>query len=290
MDNMAHFFVSWGHVSCRIGFINLCLGAKWLNLCMNRKLILISNDDGVEAKGLKALVNTVSEIADVVVLAPLTQQSGMSSSVSSGVDVALHTVSRQEHIEVYAATGTPVDCVKLAFYTVCKDRRPDLVLAGINKGANNSINVIYSGTMGAVIEGCLNGIPSIGFSQCVNFSATDVDYEPGLPVIRQMVADVLSGKLEIPKGVCLNVNFPAVDVVKEPVWCRQSQSQWIKEFTPAGMDGQGNPVYRLGGEFVTLNQEDTSTDSYWLLQGHATVVPIGVDMSHIDTIRKYNKQ
>lgn len=244
-----------------------------------RPLILISNDDGVQAEGLELLVKTVAPLADVFVVAPEVQQSGMSSAVSCNSDVELRCVKCEPGLKVYAASGTPVDCVKLAFYTVCKDRRPDLVLAGINKGTNSSINVVYSGTMGAVIEGCINGIPSVGFSQCCNYSEP-VDYSYGLPIIRQLVEDLLIGAVCVPNGVCLNVNFPIGPIEGGLQWCSQARSRWTKEFDYAGENKETkNPLYTLGGEFVCLEPEKEGTDEYVLAHHGASCVPLNIDMT-----------
>lgn len=244
-----------------------------------RPLILISNDDGVSAEGLDLLVKTVTPLADVIVLAPAVQQSGKSSSVTGGVNIELSCKSKEPGLEIYSATGSPVDCVKLAFYTVCKDRKPDLLLAGINKGSNSAINVIYSGTMGAVIEGCINGIPSVGFSQCFN-PDVPIDYSFGLPIVRQLVSDLLEGRLALPQNVCLNVNFP-VGAIEGPLqWCRQAKSKWVKEFNYVGQNAaSGNPLYTLGGEFVNLEPEKKGTDEYVLAHHGASCVPLNIDMT-----------
>ncbi|MBR6104253.1 MAG: 5'/3'-nucleotidase SurE [Paludibacteraceae bacterium] len=244
-----------------------------------RPLILISNDDGVHAEGLACLLKTVSPLADVVVLAPDTQQSGKSSAVTSGVDIELRCLRKEAGLEVYASNGTPVDCVKLAFYTVCRDRRPDLVLAGINKGTNSSINVIYSGTMGAVIEGCINGIPSVGFSLCVN-PGEPADYSYGLPIVRKLVVELLDGALNLPTGVCLNVNFPVGPIEGGLQWCTQAVSKWTKEFDYVGVNkSTDNPLYTLGGEFVCMEPDREGTDEYVLAHHGASCVPLKIDMT-----------
>lgn len=255
-------------------------------MAKQRPLILISNDDGVQAEGLDLLVKTVSPLADVVVLAPEVQQSGMSSAVTSNVDIELRCVSKEPGLEIYAANGSPVDCVKLAFYTVCKDRKPDLVLAGINKGTNSSVNVIYSGTMGAAIEGCINDIPSVGFSQCYSPN-TPIDYQYGLPIAKQLVADLLDGAIVLPKGVCLNVNFPVGPVEGGLQWCTQARSKWTKEFDYVGENLESkNPLYTLGGEFVCLEPEKEGTDEYVLAHHGASCVPLRIDMTDYDFLSK----
>ena len=247
----------------------------------NKPLILVADDDGVCAEGLKNLVRVAREFGDVIVLAPECQQSGKSNAVTSGVDVLLHQVSSEPGLRVYACSGTPTDSVKLSFYSVCRDRRPDLILSGINHGSNSSINVVYSGTMGAVIEGCLNGIPSIGFSLCLDGGACDYSY--GLPYVRQVLSDVLCNGL--PTGICLNVNFPAGPIEGPLRWCRQARSRWVDEFSKTG-ERDGSEVFRLGGDFVNLEPDTPGTDEYLLARHQATCVPIRVDMTADDYLRQ----
>ncbi|MCQ2206635.1 MAG: 5'/3'-nucleotidase SurE [Paludibacteraceae bacterium] len=254
-----------------------------------RPLILISNDDGVQAEGLDLLVKSVMPLADVIVLAPEVQQSGMSSAVTSNVDIELRCVRKEPGLEVYAANGSPVDCVKLAFYTVCKERRPDMVLAGINKGTNSSINVIYSGTMGAAIEGCVNDIPSIGFSQCFS-PEIPIDYHYGLPLAQQLVKDILEGSVRLPKGVCLNVNFPVGPIEGGLQWCVQARSRWTKEFDCVGENFETkNPLYTLGGEFVCLEPEKEGTDEYVLAHHGASCVPLRIDMTDYEFLSQMKR-
>lgn len=243
-----------------------------------RKLILISNDDGVCAEGLQLLVEAVKPLAHVVVLAPEEQQSGKSSSISSCGTLALRCVSREPGVEVYAASGTPTDCVKLAFYTVCKDRMPDLLLSGINKGSNSSISVIYSGTMGAAFEGCVAGIPSVGLSQCF-VPGEPVCYTHALPLVRQLVDDLLQGRVALPLGVCLNVNFPHGPVEGPLEWCRQSRGRWVNEFLATGETTPGgHPLFTLGGDFECRDLQP-GTDEYALAHHRASCVPQTLDMT-----------
>lgn len=254
----------------------------------HRPLILISNDDGVRAEGLDLLVKTVMPLADVIVLAPEIQQSGKSSSITSSVTLELRCVEKRTGLEIYALNGTPVDCIKMAFYSVCKDRRPDLILSGINKGTNSGINVVYSGTMGAAIEGCINGLPSVGFSQCF---APDVpvDYKHGLPLVRDLVADLLEHRLELPFGVCLNVNFP-VGEINGLKWCRQAKSKWVREFNFVGENAENGCLqFELGGEYVCLEPDAEDTDEYALNHHLASCVPLSVDMTDSQLLIRNNK-
>ena len=165
----------------------------------DRPLILITNDDGVEAKGIKELTECLRDLGDIVVFAPDGPRSGMASAITSLVPIKYTLVRKEKGLTVYSCTGTPVDCVKLALHTVVP-RRPDVVIGGINHGDNSSVNVHYSGTMGVVIEGCLKGISSIGYSLCNHFA--DADFSSSLPYIRRITEQVLEHGL--PLGFCLN--------------------------------------------------------------------------------------
>ena len=168
-----------------------------------RPLILLSNDDGVQAKGLNELIDMLSPLGDILVMAPDSARSGSACAITSHDPLRYRVVAVRPGIKVCACSGTPVDCVKLAL-EMETGRKPDVVVSGINHGDNSSVNVHYSGTMGVVLEGCMKGIPSIGFSLC-DFDA-DADFSPTVPYVRGIVARVL--KTGLPAGVCLNVNFP----------------------------------------------------------------------------------
>ena len=175
----------------------------------DKPLILLSNDDGVAAKGIQELIKALRPVADLVVVAPSGPRSGASGAITSEVPLKCRMIRREPGLSVYECSGTPVDCVKLALHTIVP-RKPDLVVGGINHGDNSSVNVHYSGTMGVVIEGCLKGIPSIGFSLCNH--AADADFSFTLPYVRRITEEVLQHGL--PVGICLNVNFPNDSVLK----------------------------------------------------------------------------
>ena len=182
-----------------------------------RPLILVSNDDGYKAKGINCLVEVLAEFGDVVVMAPHTGRSGKGCAITSEQPITFHPVSVSEGVEIYSCTGTPADCVKLAFDALLT-RRPDLVVGGINHGDNSAVNAHYSGTMGVVFEGCMKGVPSVAFSLCDH--DPDADFTPTLPVIRKVVKEVLTRGL--PKGCCLNVNFPEKAPYKGISVCHQA--------------------------------------------------------------------
>lgn len=234
---------------------------------MERKLILISNDDGVHAPGLYRLIEAVAEIADVVAVAPATAQSGKSSAMT--VNDALH-VQEQPPVagaRIYSVTGTPVDCIKIALHHLVP-RRPDMVLAGINHGSNAGVNIIYSGTMGAALEGCMQGIPSVGFS--LLHHSLSADFSECLPYIKQIVTAVLKDGL--PYDVCLNVNFPAKVKIEGMKVVRAARSHWSEEYA-AYTDPHGKPFYWLSGNLVNEEPDNSDTDMYWLARNYATIVP-----------------
>jgi len=250
-----------------------------------KPLILVTNDDGIAAKGIRALVEVAQEFGDVVVVAPNSPQSGMGHAITINKILRLYPSNEHLPVEAYSCSGTPVDCVKLAMYQVLK-KRPTLVLSGINHGANSSTNVLYSGTMSATIEGALEGIPSIGFS-LLDHSA-DADFEPCKPVIRILVENALRDSL--PKGVCLNVNIPKLptDQIKGIKICRQGIAHWQDEFD-VRQDPSGNDYFWLKGEFASEdNGEDTDM---WALQaGYVSVVPTQYDLTahhHISALNNW---
>ena len=217
------------------------------------KLFLITNDDGIHARGLKALIELVRPYGKVMVIAPEDGQSGMSHAITVKYPIRLTKLDEQKNLVVYSSNGTPVDCVKLALSKLL-DRKPDLIIAGINHGSNSSSSIIYSGTMAAAIEGCVNGIPSIGFSL--------LDYSPeaNFRSIIKYAKLILENALEkgIPQDTCLNVNFPVntYQKIRGIKICRQNKGVWKEEFDqrqiPVGVgiaEQIDYPVIRLpGGE------------------------------------------
>ena len=215
-------------------------------------LILITNDDGIQAKGIQTIARVAAKYGKVVVVAPNGPRSAQSSALTIEVPVSVKPVpSDNENITQYAVSGTPADCVKLAISQLL-DEKPDLVISGINHGSNASINVIYSGTIGAAIEGALHGIPSIGFSLCDHDA--DADFDPSLPYFEQIIAKTINS--EMPKDICLNVNAPKGEV-KGIRACRQAEGRWANDFgkTPAP---RANDYYWLIGDFMFLNDNEAS--------------------------------
>lgn len=238
-----------------------------------RPLIFISNDDGVSAKGLTELVRFLRPMADLVVMAPDGPRSGASAAITSNVPVQYRQVLSEPGLEVYACTGTPVDCVKLAFETVLQ-RSPDLVLSGINHGDNASISVHYSGTMGVAFEGCMKGVPSIGLS--LADVRPDADFELLCPYVHSLVTLVLQKGL--PHGICLNVNFPSGVSLRGMRVCRMGWGRWVSEWKWAEHPAE-KQAYWLTGRFDNLEAEADDTDMAALAQGYVTVVPIRLDLT-----------
>lgn len=247
---------------------------------MNRPLIFITNDDSLHAKGIAALVEAARPFGDIVVIAPDKPQSGMGHAITINHPLRLQKSSIFQGIDAYACSGTPVDCVKLGVYEVLH-RKPDLVLSGINHGANSSTNVLYSGTMSAAVEGAMEHIPSIGFSYC-DYDA-DADFTTAQWVASQLIPKVL--KEGLPLGVCLNVNIPkcSVEALKGIEVCRQAYAFWEDRFDKRE-DQFGKPYYWLTGTFDS-REDATDTDLHFLDQGFATVVPTQFDLTAHQSIQ-----
>lgn len=239
----------------------------------DKPLILLSNDDGVAAKGIQELIKALRPVANLVVVAPSGPRSGASGAITSEVPLKCRMIRREPGLSVYECSGTPVDCVKLALHTIVP-RKPDLVVGGINHGDNSSVNVHYSGTMGVVIEGCLKGIPSIGFSLCNH--AADADFSFTLPYVRRITEEVLQHGL--PVGICLNVNFPNDSVLKGVRICRQTKGVWINEFQQA-VHPRGGYYYWLTGEYRNDEPEAEDSDHWALDHGYVAVTPTKIDVT-----------
>lgn len=250
-----------------------------------KPLILISNDDGVFAKGLHELVKTLVGLGEIVVMAPDGPRSGASGSITSEFPVRYFKVSEEKDLLVYKCSGTPVDCVKLALFELLP-RCPDLVIGGINHGDNSAVNVHYSGTMGVVIEGCLKGVPSIGYSLCDHDA--DADFKPMLPYVRKIAEQVLVHGL--PKGTCLNVNVPRSSDLKGVRICRQTDASWGNEWW-RGQHPKGGEYFWLTGKFTNNEPEAQDSDRWALEHGYVAVTPIQIDMTAyglIDVLNTWN--
>lgn len=250
-----------------------------------RPLILITNDDGITAKGLCTLVDVAIEFGDVIVMAPETNTSGQSHSLTTTRPIRVRTVKCQQGLNLFACDGTPADCVKLSTEHFCPNK-PDLVLSGINHGSNSSINILYSGTMGAVLEATTLGFNAIGFS-LLNHNP-EADFSDSVPFIRQIISQTLQYRL--PKGVSLNVNIPRTDKVG-PIRgirvCHQAEAQWVDSFEKR-IDPQGRPYWWLTGKFICDNAQQTS-DEWALANGYISVVPIHTDFTEYGAVESMKK-
>jgi 5'-nucleotidase len=245
-----------------------------------RPLIFITNDDGISSKGIRSLYEAVSPLGDVVLIAPNSAQSGMGHAITINHPLRLEP-SELFNCESFACTGTPVDCVKLGVYEVMH-RKPDLIVSGINHGANVATNVLYSGTMSAAVEGAMEGIPSIGFSLC-SFES-DANFDIAKEVVSKVVKEVLLRKLPI--GVCLNVNVPYVtkEDFKGIKICKQANAYWDDRFDKR-QDQFNRTYYWLTGDFIDQDQTD-DTDVYWIDKGYATIVPTQYDLTAYASINE----
>jgi 5'-nucleotidase len=254
-----------------------------------RPLILISNDDGWEAKGINQLVDMVRDLGDVLVCAPDGARSGMSCAFSATTPLRLTQRRQEPGVEVWSCNGTPTDCVKLALAELC-ERKPDLVLGGINHGDNASVNTHYSGTMGVVMEGCMKYIPSMAYSLCDHNE--DADFEPLRPYVKQITEWVLREGLA--PGVCLNVNFPKLESqpsvlspqpYKGVKVCRMSRGTWGSEVSrchhPRGYD-----YWWMVGHYRNDEPEAMDTDRWALDNGYVAVTPTEIDVTAYEAMEE----
>ncbi|REE80573.1 5'-nucleotidase /3'-nucleotidase /exopolyphosphatase [Lutibacter oceani] len=247
-----------------------------------RPLILVTNDDGITAPGIRTLIAVMNEIGDVVVVAPDGPQSGMGHAVTINETLYCNEINVDEGPQKeYKSSGTPADCVKLAVSEIL-DRKPDLCVSGINHGSNSSINVIYSGTMSAAVEAGVEGIPAIGFS-LLDYS-WNANFNPLKPFIKQVAQNVLENGL--PDGVVLNVNFPKNETFKGIKVCRQARANWVEEFDKR-INPQGRVYYWLTGKFVNMDKGE-DTDEWALANNYISVVPVQFDLTAHHFIQKLN--
>jgi len=252
---------------------------------MQKPLILVVNDDGINAPGIRKLISIMNDFGEVVVVAPDGPQSGKGHAITIEDAIRCDKVIMDNGPQTeYACSGTPVDCVKLAVNKLLT-RNPDLCVSGINHGSNSSINVIYSGTMAAAIEGALEGIPSIGFSLLDHSIAAN--FSEGEEYIRKITKSVLEKGL--PEGVCINVNIPkSVEgkKLKGIKICRQAKGNWEEEFDQR-VDPKGRKYYWLTGKFVNYDKGE-DTDEIALENHYISIVPVQYDITAHSSISKLN--
>lgn len=242
-----------------------------------KPLILICNDDGVHAPGIKHLWQAVHTHAETVVVAPSVEQSSTSLSITIRHPLHLEQINwPSQNAEIWSVSGTPADCVKLAL-SVVLPRKPDLILSGINRGSNAGRNVLYSGTIAAVIEGAINDIPGIAFSVSDFSDPSYCEAEPLIPLILDYVF-----KNPLPAGTFLNVNFPQKKLgkIKGMRFARQGKEYLAENPERRHHPFEQMPYYWLGAKVASF-EEDHESDIVWLRKGYATVVPIHVgDLTH----------
>lgn len=262
---------------------DLLILMNYLNLWYmeKRPLILIVNDDGYNAPGIAALTEVMSEIGDTVLVAPDKPMSGMGHAITLNSSLRIEKVKVKGADVAYSCSGTPVDCVKFGTKKIV-DRKVDLLVSGINHGSNSSVNVIYSGTMSAAVEGALEGIPSIGFSLLDH--SIDADFEASKHFVKEIALKVLKDGL--PTGTCLNVNIPKLplDMIKGTKVCRQCIAYWDEEFDER-KDPFGRSYYWLTGTFNNIDTNKEDTDEWALENGYVSIVPVMSDLTNHDLIK-----
>lgn len=251
----------------------------------SKPIILVTNDDGITAPGIRNLIEAMQGLGTIVVVAPDSPQSGMGHAITIGKPLRMNKVAIFDGIDAYQCSGTPVDCVKLATNQILH-RKPDICVSGINHGLNSSINIIYSGTMSAAMEAAIEGIPSVGFS-LADFSF-EADFSLAKKVARSIVLKMIETK--VAAGTLLNVNIPKVSETdfKGIKYCRQADAKWGESFEHR-IDPHGKDYYWMVGNFI-CNDEGTDTDIYALQHHYASVVPIQFDLTNYSLKDKLQKE
>ncbi len=247
-------------------------------MTINKPLILVTNDDGVYAQGLHHLIDCLKDYGQIITVAPDRSRSGQSSAITTETPLRLTRQHLCGDTEIYSLNGTPTDCVKLAMHAVMPSR-PDLILSGINHGSNSGNSTIYSGTMGAAMEGCMAGIPSIGFS--LLHHSINADFSNTTRLVQKIVKAVLAKGL--PEQICLNVNIPAKCKPEGIKVCQASPGHWTEEFADY-TDPAGRKFYLLTGKYIDSDPENPLYDNYWLSRKYVTVVPVKPDQTHTGSI------
>ena len=252
---------------------------------MTKPLIFITNDDGVNAKGFRQLVEVAARYGRVIAIAPAEMQSGKSNAITMYKPLFLKKVVDEPDKTIYSLTGTPVDCAKMAFDNLLVGEKVSLALSGINHGSNAATNVLYSGTMGAAIEAAFYNIPSIGLSNLDH--SDDADFEACIEYGIRIARNVLEGNM--PRPLCLNVNIPILPVeqIKGVKVCRQTRGFWKDEFFKR-TDPHGRDYYWVTGGFDNHEPEATDTDEWALQQGYVSIVPIQVDLTAYNQLEQLN--
>lgn len=256
-----------------------------MDIGKNDRLILLTNDDGLYAEGLRTLIEVMQEYGKLVVISTIESQSGMSQALTVKMPIRVKLLEETDNKRVYACSGTPTDGIKIAINRLL-ERKPDWVVSGINHGSNASVSVIYSGTMAAAIEGCLYGIDSVGFS--LNSFSSKADFKHTKDVVRDIMRSLQTASL--PRGVCLNVNIPArSEDIRGIKVCRQARGNWREEFEKR-KDPMGKTYYWLTGIFQNHEPEAEDTDEWAIAHNFVSVVPVSVDMTAHSNLAEIKKR
>lgn len=255
---------------------------------MSRPLILISNDDGYQAAGVNEIAEIAAKYGDVVMAAPDGPRSAQSSALTIELPIRVKTLPDRGAVKRFAIGGTPADCIKLAVNNLL-DRKPDLVISGINHGSNAGINVVYSGTIGAAIEGALHNVPALGFSLCDH--SADADFSSCLPYYEEIIADTIAKLDKLPKPFCLNINAPKGEIKGVKV-CRQAKGSWEHDFIEDSAP-RTDRYFWMVGDFINLEKsDDIFADQCALEAGYISVVPLDIDFTAynmLDFCKHYEK-
>lgn len=255
-------------------------------MAKKKPLILVSNDDGITSRGILKLIDLMKTLGEVVVVAPDSPQSGMGHAITIGNTLRLDKDDMFDDVQAYKCSGTPADCVKMGKHYVLKDRKPDLVVSGINHGSNTSISVLYSGTMSAAIEAALEGLPAIGFSLC------DYSLDADFSHVDEYVLKIARQGLEkgIPKGVALNVNIPPKrnEHIKGIKICRQANAKWQEEFD-LRYDPYGRTYFWMAGNFVNFDKGEDN-DEWAIANNYISIVPCQYDLTAHHAIPQLNDE
>ena len=250
-----------------------------LKFNQDQPIIFITNDDSVYSKGISELIKAMAHLGQVVVVAPDIVRSGSSSAITHGVGLELNLLKQEDNLHVFSCSGTPVDCVKLAFFALFDKQLPTIVLSGINHGSNASVNSLYSATVGAAIEGCVNNISSIAFSLCDHDD--NADFSNTIEHVVFLVERVLKNPL--PNGTFLNVNFPKGKILGLKS-VRQADARWSEEYDVTKKEN--GTKYWLAGYFDNREPQALDTDEWALGNGYGSVVPVKIDMTDYDWLNK----
>jgi 5'-nucleotidase len=252
-----------------------------------KPLLLISNDDSIYAKGIKELVEIAKEFGRVVVVAPDKPQSAKSHSITLDIPMTYKKSNIfGDDIEAYAVSGSPADCVKLALNYLLK-QKPDLVLSGINHGANTSVNLIYSGTVAAAIEGAMHDIKAIALSLTTH--NPDADFSAAKIFAKKIINETLNSNI---KNICLNVNIPNIkyEEINGINICRQTRGAWFEEFDKIEKPGSKENYFWLTGKYVNFEPENTDTDVWAIENNYISVVPLEIDFTNYQVLNKFNEE